>query len=773
MAGHEPAATFTGWARRDWVALLARLTDGFVRAIPPGGSAAAARLPGAADDDRVPGIEGFARMSIAWAAWLHEPSNPSVLGRGDRGHDIAALLARGFADATDPAHPAWWGPIADRDQRIVEAAEVAIAVWLGGERLRAALGAVDPHSLDRVLAWLALVDGRDVWPDNWVLFPMISAIVRRAAGRTVPDSIIDEPLDWMCARHVGDGWYSDGAGRALDLYTGWAIHWHLLWWATIDGARRPRRRSLVIRRARAWLTSVAPLFAADGGFPAFGRSLGYRFATAAPFVQASLLGIDPLVPGAARRLANGVVRRAVGAGVIDPGTDWFRVGVEGERPAVVERYVSAGAVAWAAHTFVALAMPREHPFWASDEAALPADRGQSGGLAAAGAGLLAAWSGSTGETRLYNGRSGHPPDIAEHDYAATYGKLVYRSAFSFDVPIDLETTAGADDAIVAIIPTLDHHGENVALAHRNETDAGSAGPGWIRAEYRLPTRPRPTRVATTVIVADATDIRISAVRPSGAVRFREGGAGLGSHRDARVETVAHDGAGILVLSDGPRIVAIRRLAGYNGTGTGETTASRVNLVHDRARHPFVEESAASSRPRIVAAATVATASAKGEDVADILRAIRFETLSADEAEIRWPGGVARVSLSRRPPTKLVVGGMIVHGPALRIIRATLDGCSVAGESILRVEGIIELDRPGIVAVREIDGRVEATVESGFRLDPAWAVPGLVRLSVRRGAGPWDAVGSVETPGAVPDAVVRRLAGRAGTRLVTIGLERSE
>ena len=74
---------------------------------------------------------------------------------------------------------------------------------------------------------------------NWVLLPMLSAIVRRSSGREIADGAIDDALDWMCDHHVGDGWFSDGPGHALDLYTGWAIHWHLLWWATIDGRRRP------------------------------------------------------------------------------------------------------------------------------------------------------------------------------------------------------------------------------------------------------------------------------------------------------------------------------------------------------------------------------------------------------------------------------------------------------------------------------------------------------------------------------------------------------
>ncbi|MFL5710944.1 MAG: DUF2264 domain-containing protein, partial [Chloroflexota bacterium] len=317
--------------RGSWVDLLARLTDGFVRSITPDGSPAGARLPGAPPGDQVPAIEGFARMSVAWGAWLHAPTNPKTLRWSGREHDVAGLLARGLADATDRTSDAWWGPIGDRDQRIVEAAEIATAVSLGGARLRVALAAVDPRSFDRLLDWLEGVDGKDLWPDNWMLFPVLPALIRRDAGRDIDLPALDRGLDWMIDHTVGDGWTSDGAGHALDLYSGWAIHWHLSWWAAMDGDRRPRLAADIRRRARAWLRFAAQLVADDGAFPRFGRSLGYRFAIAAPFAQAALLDVDPLPSGVARTLAGRIVGRALAEGALDTATDWFRIGVAGRR----------------------------------------------------------------------------------------------------------------------------------------------------------------------------------------------------------------------------------------------------------------------------------------------------------------------------------------------------------------------------------------------------------------------------------------------------------
>jgi hypothetical protein len=755
------AATFTGWNRADWVGLLARLTDGFVRSIPIGGSPARAQLPGAPPDDPVPSIEGFARMSVAWAAWLHEPSNPGTLVHRGRRHDVARLVARGLTDATDPGHPAYWGPIGDRDQRIVEAAEIATAWWLGGERLQTALRDVDQRAPGRVLDWLEQVDGRGVWPDNWVLFPVMPALVRRAAGRPIDEQALDAALDWMDRHVAGDGWYRDGAGHALDLYSGWAIHWHLLWWAAVDGSRRPARRAAVIRRAQTWLAGVAPLVAADGGFPWFGRSLGYRFALAAPFAQAALLGLDPLEPGVARRLASGVLCRSVAGGALDPATDWFRVGVGGEKPSVVEGYVSAGASAWAGHAFVALALAPDHAFWTAAEAPLASDGPASGMLASASAGILATWGGATGETRLLNARIGHPADIVDHDYAATYGKLAYRSAFPFDLPTDHAGRPGADGALVAVDPLG-------AVAHRNESTAGSAGPGWIVSRYRLPTTPAPTDVTTVILVVDRVEIRVSHVRSTGPVEIREAPATLGiDDRTAEFRLSEHDGC--LAVADGGRTIAIRPLLGYRASGWGGTSATLANLVHDRSCHPYVAEGRPTSGPRLLAAAILAVAA--DVDPVAALSGIAVTSVGPDAVEVRWAGGGAAVALGRRTPNRATVAGITARGPRLRVLRVADGGRAIAGESIASIDGVARFDRPGAVGITRTDDAIDVTTTAGFTLDPAWAGRDAVTLLTRRGAGPWHTIESLEEPGVVPDALVRRVARRHGTRLVDLRLER--
>jgi hypothetical protein len=748
--------------RDDWVALLARLTDGFVRSIPPGGSPARAALPGAPARDPVPAIEGFARMSVAWGAWLRGSDNPPTLRWEGREHDVAALVARGLADATDATSAAWWGPIHDRDQRIVEAAEVATGLWLGGDRLRAALDALDPSAFGRVLDWLAGVDGKDLWPDNWVLFPVLPALVRRAAGHDIDRDALDAALDWMVGHTVGDGWTSDGAGHALDLYSGWAIHWHLLWWAEVDGARRPRLRADVRRRARAWLRFAASLVASDGGFPRFGRSLGYRFAIAAPFAQAALLGIDPLPPGVARTIGGSIVARALTDGALDPDTDWFRVGVGGRRPEVVEGYVSAGASAWAAHALVALGLPAGDPFWTAPDPTT--DWRPPARIAAAAAGLAA--TRSTSGTTLHNARTGHPSDIADHDYAATYGKLAYRSAFPFDVPVLGGATAGSDDALAAI-------GEDGTVHHRNESRHGTAGPGWITSEYALPTDP-PTRVRTAVVTIRDVEIRVHSVRPGRHVRLRDGGPVLGLDRDDEPEILVDGFEAAASVRHGTRLVAVRSLVGFDRPGVADPGFGRMNLVHDRSHHPWVEEVEASARPRSLVSAVVATAADHAASAA-ALAAITTATVGV--AAIRVMAGTGStatevlVDLGRRPETQLAIARRLVRGSALRVVVGAVDGSAFRGESITEIDGAARLSRPGPLALERGDDAVVATVASGLTLDPRWAAARLTTVRIRDDAGTLGEPIRLDEPGVVPDRLVGAAARRLGTRLVTLRFDR--
>jgi hypothetical protein len=417
-------------------------------------------------------------------------------------------------------------------------------------------------------------------------------------------------------------------------------------------------------------------------------------------------------------------------------------------------------------------MPASHPFWTAVEAALPADRGVAGFQAGGRAGLLAAWN-AGGDTRLHNARVGHPADIAGHDYAATYGKLAYRSAFPCDVPIVPGGTAGSDDAVTAIEPAdaVSHAGERIV--HRGETDTGSAGPGWIVARYRLATHGGEVPFATAVLVLDDGEIRISLVGPSRRpIRVRDGGPVLDG------QPVLEETAGTVVLlgSASGGLIGMRPLLGDVVSRRIDPTAERANLVHEPAPHLAAEERAPAAGRRLVATAHVAIAApgrgratSHAAAVAALLATIRVEQTGPTAVAVTAPGLTALVDLAGRPPGRRTIAGHAVSGPGLRVLRAAPDGSSFGGERIAAIDGVLTLDRPGIASVTRSGTAVVATVAAGFRVDAGWAGGPFRHLSTRRGADPFEAIATLDRPGVVPDGLVRRIARTHGTHLVDLRL----
>ena len=746
------------WSRADWVDCFADLSVAFARAAALGGSPARALLYGAPPDDPIPSIEGFARMSVAWGAWLGQPANPTVVGAGLDRIDLLELHVRGLLDATDPDGPFSWGGIGDRDQRIVEAAELATGLWLGRSRLVPALG---PDGLRQVLDWLSRVDGKDVYEDNWVLFPALVAAVRRSFGVSLADEAIDTGIDWMLARYRGDGWYADGGGHAFDQYTGWAVHWHLLLWSRIEPERRARTRALIERRFRTYLASIAPMFAADGTRPLFGRSLGYRFAAAAPFALAAVFGLDALPDDVARRIAGGTIRRHLADGALDPSTGWFRRGVADERADVLERYVSAGASAWAMHAFVALGLDADAPFWRASEGRLPVEQ-RDGVRPMRGPGLLIGWRKRTGETWLVNARADHPDDIPGHDYTPYYGKSTFRSRF----PLTVRTSdghPGPDGALLFIGPR--------SVDHRRLTLAGDVGPTWAWSRYHLALDDATHDATTVTLLWRDVEVRLTAVRPGGPIRLMEAPAALGASNGDEIRRSGSTEAGWQAASSRDASVATKILAGFDvalASGPFGDGPDR-NLVAPHAEQPALAESTASDRPRVVG--SVSWAGADPSPPLVDLAAVRSRLVAPWVVDVSF-GDEARAMVDLRPRggRSLQLDGVRAEGPSVRLLRVTVSGDSIAGESIRSIDGIVHLDAPGPIALRRTGAGVEAWAECGLGIDPDWAGRPLLAARVRGLDDAWSEAVPLASPGVVASDQIRRWQRRVGRRLLELRLE---
>jgi PP-loop superfamily ATP-utilizing enzyme len=158
------------------------------------------------------------------------------------------------------------------------------------------------------------------------------------------------------------------------------------------------------------------------------------------------------------------------------------------------------------------------------------------------------------------------------------------------------------------------------------------------------------------------------------------------------------------------------------------------------------------------------------DARRILAGLGATVGDGGRVDVAWSGGEASVVVGSRAPKEVRVGGAAFRGPVVRVAYVAADRSEVAGERLTAVDGIVTLARPGIVSVARDGAGVVASVESGITLDESWTGRPLVRLASRLGIGEWDAPIRLARPNVVPDDLVRRLARRYGTRLVTIRLE---
>ncbi|WP_214326274.1 DUF2264 domain-containing protein [Nonomuraea sediminis] len=371
----------TGWTRAHWEAVA----DALLAAVEPYRSADGSVIvfPGGRESiSRCDGLEGYARTFLLAAF--------RVAGGGPA--ELLEPYARGLVKG-----PEVWQPIRDRSQPMVEAASIAISLWLTREHLWDRL---DPAVRDGVTAYLADALRHEPVDNNWWLFTvMVGAFlgdqdaVERGLARIEP---------W----YQGGGWYSDGDNRSFDHYNGWAMH---LYPALLTHLTRtsPGRYG---ERLREFLRGYALMFDSEGGMLYQGRSVTYRFASAASLFAGALLDATPLEPGQTRRIASGVLRHFLEHDALSP-EGLLTLGWYGPHEPSLQGYSGYASPYWASKAFLGLLLPPDHPVWTATE-----EPGPEGVVALPEPGFVVQNTGGVARV-LNHGSRHHPGDPLYDRYA--------------------------------------------------------------------------------------------------------------------------------------------------------------------------------------------------------------------------------------------------------------------------------------------------------------------------------------------------------------------
>src|SRR5207245_7520944 len=132
----------------------------------------------------------------------------------------------------NPRSPEYWGDMIDYNQRIVEAADIALSLWLFRDAVWARLGQKDQAM---VAAWLLQVNGKKVKNGNWHLFPVFVNVVLEQLGSPHDLEHAKQHYRRIKKFYRGTGWFSDGPeGNKFDYYNAWAFQYLLYWIDTVN-----------------------------------------------------------------------------------------------------------------------------------------------------------------------------------------------------------------------------------------------------------------------------------------------------------------------------------------------------------------------------------------------------------------------------------------------------------------------------------------------------------------------------------------------------------
>lgn len=352
--------------RATWIALLRRLADPVLTNLANGTLKARMPVEQAAGANRrnVTHLEAIGRLLAGMAPWIELVADASPEGKLRA--DYAELSRRSIARAVDPSSPDFLNFTRER-QPLVDAAFLGQAVLRAPRALRESL---DGQTKRNLVA--ALESTRAISPgfNNWLLF---SATVEAALARLGADwdrMRVDYALRQHDQWYKGDGMYGDGPSFHWDYYNSFVIHPMLLDVLDVCRDQVPAWKDLAARedeRARRYAAIQERLVAADGSFPAIGRSLAYRCGAfhllAAMALRRSLP--EGVSPAQVRGALTAVIRKTLEAPQTFDSNGWLRIGFCGHQQGIGETYISTGSLYLCSVAFLPLGLEARDPFWSS------------------------------------------------------------------------------------------------------------------------------------------------------------------------------------------------------------------------------------------------------------------------------------------------------------------------------------------------------------------------------------------------------------------------
>jgi hypothetical protein len=306
-------------------------------------------------------LEGFARPLFGLVP----------LAAGGSHFEHWDIYREGLKNGTNPAHPEYWGPVTDMDQRHVEATALGYALLVVPQHV---WDPFDETTKKNLADWLIESRNTKHANNNHKFFRVVVDLGLEKVGVAVDQSGTEQYLQDLEEMYVGKGWFRDNGNiedsRRLDWYNAFAWHYYGLLYAVHrpeDQARSARFRE----RARLYAQHLVHWYADSGANVPYGRSLIYRQATAAFWGALAVANEEVLPWGVLKGLYLRNLRWWASQPICRRDDGLLTLGYAYPNQLPTERYCSTGSPWWSMKAFAPLALSADHPFWTADELPMP------------------------------------------------------------------------------------------------------------------------------------------------------------------------------------------------------------------------------------------------------------------------------------------------------------------------------------------------------------------------------------------------------------------
>ena len=277
------------------------------------------------------------------------------------------IYRRGLASGADPENPEYWGACKDYDQCFVEMAAIACGLLTTPEKLWDPLSDAEKQNLAR---WLDQINHHTIPECNWQFFMILVNLALKKCGMPYDPENLARGLARIDSYYSGDGWSTDGASPQKDYYIPWAIQYYGVLYSKFAAGTDPERATLYRSRAELFAKQFIYWFDDNGAALPYGRSLTYRFAQNCFWSACVWAGLEPFPLG----VMKGLIARNFNWWLEQKMFDRdgiLTIGYCYPQMYMAERYNAPGSPYWGMKSFILLALPDDHPFWAAEAEPLP------------------------------------------------------------------------------------------------------------------------------------------------------------------------------------------------------------------------------------------------------------------------------------------------------------------------------------------------------------------------------------------------------------------